>query len=110
METYVEQLRRSEAIRASLPRREYLSNDEYRRLKTALTRAKRLGGIAVLRAVEHAVERFDATTWPDDWNLWRIALEDAGQRAILDARGSDEWERLEALGRELQAAALVLFP
>ena len=48
METYVEQLRRSEAIRASLPRREYLSNDEYRRLKTALTRAKRLGGIAVL--------------------------------------------------------------
>ena len=111
--TYREQLAAREARAAETPRRAYLGNDEYRKLKGALTRARNMHDPQnLLRVVEHAVERFDATTWPDAWSDWRRALEDAGHEALRDAGetfDADECERLDDLGRELLAAAQILF-
>jgi len=100
--TYTEQLAAMEAREAARPPRQYLSNDEYRQLKASLTRAKNSESPKkVLAAVEKAVERFNATTWPDDWSMWRIALEDAA----CDARQMG----FGVLAQELHAASLVLF-
>jgi hypothetical protein len=112
MTTYTERLRDVEARQAAAPKREYLSNAEYAKLKGALTRAKNSGdGRKVLAAVEKAVERFDATIWPDSWASWRIALEDASQDARMAAHDADadEYDRLMALSDELYAASHILF-
>ena len=112
MTTYSERLRDMEARHAVAPKREYLSNAEYAKLKGALTRAKNSGDDQkVLTAVEKAVERFDATSWPDNWSSWRRALEDASQDARMTAHNADadEYERLMALSDELYAASMVLF-
>lgn len=112
MSTYREQLRQQEAVRASLPRREYITKEEYRKLKSALTRAKNSGDPKkVLAAVENAVAVFNAKIWPDDWALWRIALEDASSAARMAARGSneDEYQQLLAISDELHAASCILF-
>ena len=52
---------------------------EHPKLKAALTRAERSGDpLAVARAVERALKVWNEVgCWPDDWNRWRIALEDA---------------------------------
>jgi hypothetical protein len=114
MNTYREQLARQEALRASLPKREYITNQEYAKLKSALTRAKNSGDPArVLKAVEAAVDVFNQKIWPDDWAMWRIALEDASQQAKSSAARASirdgEYERLMTLSDELYAASLVLF-
>ena len=104
--TYVERLAR---IEASTPRTEYISNDEYRKQKSALTRAVNSGDPAkVLATVEKTLEQWRGKAWPDDWNRWRIALEDAAwaqRRIYLDTMSSEDGELFE----ELQAASLVLF-
>lgn len=111
--SYSEQLRAQNAREAARPKRQYLTGPEYSRLKSELTRAKNSGdGQRVLRAVAKAVERFNATTWPDAWSTWRIALEDAARATEVKARDTydyDEQDRLEELARELHAASLVLF-
>lgn len=98
MSTYREIL----AARPDPPRREYITKQEYAKLKSALTRAKRSGdALRVLRAVESAVAVFNEKVWPDDWAHWRIALEDASH----EARRAGNWD----LSDELYAASLVLF-
>jgi hypothetical protein len=86
------------------PRRvEYISQEDYRRQKTALTRAVNTGDpAAILKAVERAVEAWAGKAWPDDWNRWRIALGDAAWAARRS--GDDD------LAAELFAAEEVLFP
>lgn len=112
--SYREILRKREAIQASLPRREYITKAEYAKLKSALTRAKNSGDPQkVLTAVEAAVKVFDSKIWPDDWAMWRIALEDAAHDArqlAFDERDLDEGRRLMALCDELHAASIILFP
>lgn len=91
------------ARRPEPPRREYITKQEYAKLKSNLTRAKTSGdGRKILAAVEAAVEVFNEKIWPDNWPMWRIALEDAAQEAWT--------ERDFDLRNELEAAALVLFP
>jgi hypothetical protein len=113
MSTYREILARRETLQASLPRREYITNEEFRRLKSNLTRAKNSGDPArVLRTVEQAVEVFNTKIWPDDWAMWRVALEDAAWAAEIKARevlDPDESNALYELSGELHAASLVLF-
>lgn len=116
MSTYREILARREEVARSLPKREYISNAEFRKLKSALTRAKNSGDPErVLKAVEDAVEVFNAKIWPDDWAMWRVALEDAAQDAqrrsweMDRTEDWDEYDRLVALADELHAASLVLF-
>ena len=100
--SYVDQLRRLDALAAAAPRREYLTKEEYAKLKGALTRARNSGDPRkVLKAVEEAVAAFDEKVWPDDWSSWRIALEDASARA---ARKGDR-----ELADELRAASIILF-
>ena len=111
--SYTERLRAIETARAAAPKREYITNAEYAKLKAALTRAKNTGDPErVLRAVEAAVEVFDSKIWPDDWSSWRIALEDASQAARMRAHRiavDDEYDRLMELSEELHAASLILF-
>lgn len=62
------------------PRIDYdLMRREHPKLKAALTRAKNSGDpMKVAKAVDRAVQVWDQVgCWPDDWNTWRIALEDA---------------------------------
>jgi hypothetical protein len=102
--SYREQFARQEAIRASLPKREYISNEEFRKQKAALTRAINSGDPRkVLATVEKTLKAWEHTVWPDDWARWRGALEDAAHAAKYK---HDDWE----LGEELQAASYVLFP
>jgi hypothetical protein len=56
-------------------------NREMPKLKSALTRAQKSGDIVkVLDAVEKALDTFDRVgAYPDNWNIWRNALDDAWQ-------------------------------
>jgi hypothetical protein len=115
--TYREQYARQEELRASLPKRRYITNEEFRRQKSALTRAINSGDPEkVLRTVEKTVKEEWAgnTAWPDDWSRWRNALEDASQKArrqALDLYDDyEEYDRLIAISEELWAASMVLFP
>lgn len=102
--SYADQLREMEERAHRSTPREYISNEEYRRLKSALTRAKNSGdGMKLLKTVEAAVAIFNAKVWPDDWNLWRIALDDAAVKARHVDRDYD-------LSDELHAASMILFP
>ena len=102
--TYREQFARQEALRASLPKREYISNEEYRKQKAALTRAINSGDPRkVLATVEKTLAAWRTSVWPDDWSRWRNALDDAATAAKYK---HDDWE----LAEELQAASYVLFP
>lgn len=80
---------------------EYISNADYRRQKAALTRAVNSGDPRrVLATVEKTLGEWRGKAWPDDWNRWRIALEDAAYSALqTDIELADE----------LHAATLVLF-
>jgi hypothetical protein len=99
MESYVERYKR---MAAAEPRREYISNEDFRRQKSALTRAANSGDPRkVLACVEKTLKEWEGKVWPDDWARWRCALEDAAWAA--DRAGDRE------LGSELYAASLVLF-
>lgn len=51
---------------------------EMPKLKAALTRAKKKGPEAVIAAVDHAFDRFNAWgAWPDGWQAWSNARADA---------------------------------
>ena len=55
-----------------------LTQREYSTLKSRLTRAvNSKNADKILAEVENAVEVFNAKGWPDDWNRWRIAADDA---------------------------------
>lgn len=102
--SYRERFAQEQALRASMPKREYISNEEYRKQKAALTRAINSGDpLKVLAACEKVVNDWSTKVWPDDWSRWRRALEDAAAKAKQE---QDNWE----LGEELQAASYVLFP
>lgn len=112
--TYVERLAERDAILSKIPQRRYITNDEFRRQKAALTRAINSGDPAkVLATVEKTVNvEWRDTVWPDDWARWRNALEDASNKArrqAMDARSWEEEDRLEALSAELHAASVLLF-
>jgi hypothetical protein len=101
--SYTEELRALQARQAAQPPREYLPKGEYAKLKSALTKATNSGdGRKVLAAVEHAVDRFNETMWPDNWSSWRIALEDAASKARYQ-------DKDDALADELYAASIILF-
>lgn len=55
------------------------ANALVRKHKSALTRAKKKGPIAVLASCDAAFEAFDTlpSGWPDCWHLWNIAKSDA---------------------------------
>lgn len=60
-----------------------LTNDQMNALvskhKAALTRAKKKGPQAVIKAVDDAMAEWDAKlpAWPDNWSLWQRAKDDA---------------------------------
>jgi hypothetical protein len=57
---------------------EYVTNADYRRQKSALTRAKNSGDpLKVLDAVEKVLDEWSGKAWPDDWSRWSVALYDA---------------------------------
>jgi hypothetical protein len=57
---------------------EYITKADYRRQKSALTRAKNSGDpVKVLDAVEKTLDEWSGKAWPDDWTRWSVALYDA---------------------------------
>ena len=55
-----------------------IAQRDYSRLKGRLTRAKNSGDPQkVMAEVRYAVGVFNSQGWPDNWPMWRIALEDA---------------------------------
>jgi hypothetical protein len=57
---------------------EYISQADYRRQKTALTRAiNSRVPIQVLATVEKTLSQWDGKAWPDAWSRWSVALTDA---------------------------------
>jgi len=61
----------------------YITNDEYRRQKSRLTRAVNSGDpVKVLSAVEKTVTEWEDKAWPDDWSRWFRALDDARLKYI----------------------------
>jgi len=81
----------------SAPRIDYaLMQEEYPKLKAALTRAERSGDpLRVRAAVARFVQKSDAIgCMPDDWPRWRNALEDAFEAwRRTDAADDDYFER-----------------
>lgn len=69
---------RLDALVPQPPRREYMSNATFSKLKGQLTRAERSGDpVKVLAAVESFLKACEGTVMPDDWARWLRALEDA---------------------------------
>ena len=63
--------------------------------KAALTRAKKQGYDAVLKACRAAVKEWDEIgAWPDGWHTWNIALGDA---AAQQARATGNWPAIARL-------------
>ncbi len=55
-----------------------ITQSEYRKQKTALTRAINSGDpLKVLAACQAALEAWEGAVWPDDWHRWRNAADDA---------------------------------
>lgn len=77
-----------------------LTQQEYRNLKSRLTRAKNRGPSYVEAEVRHAFGVFREKGYPDDWARWRGALEDAGQRLSMDGNYR-EAQRLYNLANNL---------
>lgn len=62
---------------------QYITQAEYRRQKSALTRAVNSGDRdAIIRTVKRTVAEWDGKAWPDDWSRWDRALLDATRGAI----------------------------
>jgi hypothetical protein len=57
---------------------EYITNADYRRQKSGLTRAINSGDpLKVLDNVEKTLNEWSGKAWPDGWARWRNAVEDA---------------------------------
>lgn len=57
---------------------EYISNADFRRQKTALTRAiNSRVPVQVLATVEKTLAEWHGKAWPDAWSRWSVALYDA---------------------------------
>lgn len=54
-----------------------LTQQEYRNLKSRLTRAKKQGPEAIVAACDRALTIFENEGYPDDWHRWERAREDA---------------------------------
>jgi len=66
----------------------YISNADYRRQKTALTRAVNSGDpLKVLDTVEKTLGEWDGKAWPDGWSRWLRALE----AAYVSYQRDDDW-------------------
>lgn len=69
----------------------YVTNEEYRRQKSALTRAINSGDpLKVLTTVERTLNAWEDKAWPDAWSRWRTALDDAW-RAFSRAHTTADW-------------------
>jgi len=57
----------------------YLTKQQYASAKGRLTRAKKLGGQAVIDEVNRTFAEWDDGhyAWPDNWSLWQRAQDDA---------------------------------
>ena len=57
----------------------YLTRQQYASAKGRLTRARKLGGQAVIDEVNRTFEAWDDGhyVWPDDWHRWQRAQDDA---------------------------------
>ena len=68
------------------------------KLKAELTRAKKKGYEAVLKAAQHAVREWEAIgAWPDNWNIWQIAVVDAANKHTRETGNYVVAPRLEDL-------------
>ena len=61
-----------------------LTQQEFRTLKSRLTRAKKKGPEAVIAECDRALAIFEDKGYPDRWNDWQRAKEDA-QMALAHA-------------------------
>lgn len=52
-------------------------NQLQRKHRAALTRARKLGPEAVIKACDQALAEFDKYGWPDSWADWERAKSDA---------------------------------
>lgn len=70
---------------------EYISNEDFRKQKAALTRAQNSGDPRkVVAACVKVVADWHGKCWPDDWHRWNIALSDA--RFKLERMGEDVYD------------------
>jgi len=70
---------------------EYITNADYRRQKSALTRAINSGDpLKVLDTVEKTLDEWHGKAWPDAWSRWRNAVEDAFGKYDRDPARRDE--------------------
>ncbi len=69
----------------------YVTNAEFRRQKTALTRAiNSQVNIKVLETCEKTLDEWSGKAWPDDWSRWLRALEDAWYAFHRSERWNDD--------------------
>jgi hypothetical protein len=82
---------------------EYISQADYRRQKTALTRAiNSRVPVQVLATVEKTLDQWAGKAWPDAWHRWSVALSDAWSQytrgdqtdPAVEARFRAAYERL----------------
>jgi len=83
----------------------YITNADYRRQKTALTRAINSGDpVKVLDTVEKTLDEWSGKAWPDAWHRWNNALHDAWDRYSrhpYDDRLTEVVERFKEASRRL---------
>ncbi|MBA2726512.1 MAG: hypothetical protein H0U53_11020 [Actinobacteria bacterium] len=73
-----------------------LTNQEYSKSKAALTRAQNSGdNEKLVKVVREAVALFNEKGWPDNWTLWRNALDDAGWSSRCEDEG--RWQSRQLL-------------
>jgi len=84
---------------------EYITNADYRRQKSALTRAINSGDpVKVLDTVEKTLDEWSGKAWPDAWHRWNIALNDAWyayERHSYDDRLTEVVDRFKEAARRL---------
>jgi hypothetical protein len=86
-----------------------LMNREHPKLKAKLTRARNSGDpLKVAEAVKAATDVWKQVgCWPDDWPLWRNAIEDAWEDfRRSDAYDDDLFDNGGVVARRLREAAL----
>ena len=70
---------------------EYVTNAEFRRQKTALTRAiNSRVPVQVLATVEKTLDEWSGKAWPDDWSRWARALDDAYYSFVRSPQYDDD--------------------
>ena len=61
----------------------YVTNAEFRKQKSRLTRAVNSGDpLNVLKACEDTLAEWAGKAWPDDWSRWARALDDAYSKFV----------------------------